>query len=426
MNVILIIVTIIILIILFILIKHKIAKQKGGFTTTLSEYFTDKQMNIDELNDYLYFNNIENVYKSNLEYKYGNEIFENLKSFSDKLFNTSIKDYLFSNFDVYAKENKYRKEKNLKTICGGLAESIGYLTYHNIEQVENFAYNKINCTKMFYGGYNITFICFITPYLLSESDNSYEDSFLSIISNPSKSTPTIKSDITKQYALRIKYRHDNLKNDEKYLENYAKVIRNADFETLNYFAVSRFPSFDSNEGNEIFKYQNKECIIQTRWMLMNVYGQFNDKAFDSDKYVKAIQTCSNHLHKLGLSYRDWKLNNFLIKENEDGDWNYVLGDVDFDYLNQENQQNFNFDYPVHSIRFCDLNKNNIIEHLKLNYQNVEEMNIAFDNLLAYLSVILETQEKIDYAIFEDDETFDSLNDILVELDDVNLLNCDFF
>lgn len=355
------IVAIIILIILLIVLMKKY-KQNGGFITSLSNHISNENMNVDKFADYIYFKYYSKFFKNNLK-DYKKEIFDNLKSFTDILFDSNI-DYVKNEID--AVENNYHENRqSLRTICGGLAESLSYLTFCNINEEENFKYNEITCYKMFAGSFNTTFICLIKPIL---TNGSYKHA--------------------SYYALRIKYRFDDYDTDEDYMRNYAKIIYNADKETLKYFAVSKVPNFSKPSDTRMFLSNvNSDCDIPTRWFLLDYYEQYDSREFDLTKFKTALKVCLDHIHKNGLLYRDWKLSNFLIEEDDDGDWHYVLGDIDFD----TNDLEFDLGNIVHTILFNKDNKHMIEDYINIGFDGERDAikNIIADNIVAYLALKIE-------------------------------------
>lgn len=187
-----------------------------------------------------------------------------------------------------------------------------------------------------------------------------------------------------EYILRINY-------EKYYIENYVNLLQNV-VEYSEYFTPILAYGIDG-------------------WALLPKMKS-STKPFNIDKYIEAIRICSNTIHYNGYLYRNWKLDNFQILENDD-DWIYVLKDTSISESAKPSL--FNMHTPISSITIQNKQLGMIMDKyisnlynmfknhettLNINISEFTFKNIICDNYIALLSVYSEITET---KTFEDVE-----------------------
>lgn len=398
-----IILAIVIIVILIIFVKLCITKFRGGFSTTLCDYVTyNNNIDVNELSNCLYHGYRYEKYNQHLYSEYDFYILENVRNLRNTLYNFEDPK-LCKAFKIVPKEKGGEISElnilNLQTIIGGIAESISYLTYKNVCGIENFHHNIIECEDYGRGSFNVVFICLITPCTETEEKES------------------------KRFALRIKYKFDKTGSDGDCFENYADLIAASRPNELKHFVVSKVPNFkDDKESQEFLNNLEKDnTCLPTRWYLMECYEESETKDFDLQKYFTAAKTCANRLHSNGLMYRDWKLGNFMIKQESD-DWNYILSDIDFEKLNYDEIY-----FPTRTILLNETNTETLVKFVynKLHNKIPLNLNIALDNMFIYLSLYIEHHYLVYDYFLNNDEEFTKLISIIEDITEEQLMKNEF-
>lgn len=359
MSIIIVIVAIVLIVILLICLGKKYFK--GGATT----YLSDSLVGVDYITDL--FKNLDLFAK---EYK---ELHEAKRLNPDLV----PKKFLYRNIAELLKfiDNKYdeiteKNSLNYNTVLSGVVEACIYIASYS-HGLDNFSYNKIECERVALGGFNMVFICKITPYDVDGENLEYGE----------------------KYALRVLY-NANVDSLE-YTYALKKLMKEPNYE--KYFMKPIIGHVDFNSFN------TSEDSIKTSWNLFKLCKTIRN--IKPLKYLETEFNCLDMLHKHELCYKDWKFENMM-----EFDTRYILTDIDF-----------SFDNAPYSIRHKMINKF-LVEQ---GYTDIFKLNYALDNVIALISWLQITnsmmtgEDTYDYYDYYDEHINQNMKNFLLSCHDID-------
>lgn len=271
------------------------------------------------------------------------------KLLSDNIMNLYVQFLKNSELQNYIHENNI----DHKTVIYGIVEAIVYLTFEITFKNNKKKQCHIYCNGCTGGSVNVIFHCGILPDKFNKDEKI-------------------------KFSLRILFNPEI--DPTEYNRNFKKILEN---ENLDEFCVKPLLTNDDLESNMTNNVKKQNDIIKTYWQVLpplyEVEEFTDDVIYD---YFDTTFNCLIMIHKAGLFYRDWKIENTMydyriIKDNKGKKKPkaYLLL-MDIDFTNKKSD-------IISPIRYNGIEK--FVSNLGIKGKNLE---YAIDNLVCFVSFMI--------------------------------------